>query len=127
MKNQNTRNPKSLGFAIVAVTGFIGLGMAMPSCPGQQAMQQQIDSLQATTNDLSKRLQTIDAQGKTLTSDMSQVKQLLKPMSDAIQAQKTAIDQLDANFKELQAKLAAAAAAKPAPKPAAKAPAKKHR
>ena len=120
MKSSSPNQAALVGTFVVILTAFVGLGMSMPSCPGQQAMQQQIDSIQASNTDLSKRLQTIDSQTKTLNGDMSQVKQLLKPMSDAIQAQKTAIDQLDANFKELQTKLAAAAAAKPAAKSAPK-------
>ena len=112
-------------FIVIVATAFIGLGMSMPSCPGQQAMQQQIEALQTSNTDLNKRVQAMDAQVKALNGDMSQVKQLLKPMSDAIQAQKGAMDQLDANFKEIQAKMTAPAkgkgkraAAKPAVKKA---------
>ena len=98
---------------VLMVAAFFGLGMSMPSCPGQQAMQQQIDTLTQQNADLTRRLMAIDGRLKPVEADMSQVKQLLKPMSDAIQAQKAAMDQLDANIKNIQAKLAA-----PPPKPA---------
>jgi peptidoglycan hydrolase CwlO-like protein len=119
----NSMNKKHL---VLLASAFVGLGMSMPSCPGQQAMQQQIDTLNANNTKLSQQVQALDAQVKTLNSDMSQVKQLLKPMSDAIQAQRTGMDQLDANIKEIQGKMAAMAA-KPAPRAASKPAAKKHR
>jgi septal ring factor EnvC (AmiA/AmiB activator) len=99
-------------FYVILFAAFIGMGMSMPSCPGQQAMQQQIDTLTTQNADLTKRVQGLDSQVKQLNSDMGQVKQLLKPMSDAIQAQKAGMDQLDANMKEIQAKMTAAAASK---------------
>jgi peptidoglycan hydrolase CwlO-like protein len=97
---------------VILVSAFIGMGMSMPSCPGQQAMQQQIDTLTTTNADLAKRVQAMDSQVRSLNSDMSQVKQLLKPMSDAIGAQKAAMDQLDGNLKTLQASMTAKPAAK---------------
>jgi septal ring factor EnvC (AmiA/AmiB activator) len=113
-------------FAVIMVAAFIGMGMSMPSCPGQQALQQQVDTLTTSNAELSKRVQGMDAQVKQLNMDMSQVKQLLKPMSDAIQAQKAGMDQLDSNIKEIQAKMTAPkASAKSAAK--GKPAAKKHR
>jgi septal ring factor EnvC (AmiA/AmiB activator) len=84
---------------------FLGMGISMPSCPGQQAMQQQIDSLQASNTDLSKKVQTLNNQLASLNNDMNQVKQLLPQMTNVIQAQKGALDQLDVQVKEVQAKL----------------------
>lgn len=111
---------------VLVVAAFLGLGMSMPSCPGQQAMQQQIDTLTQQNADLARRLQAIDGRTRPLEEDMSKVKQLLKPMTDAIQAQKAAMDQLNANLKDLQTKFTAAqAAAAAAQKPKTKA--KKHR
>lgn len=98
-------------FYVILIAAFLGMGMSMPSCPGQQAMQQQIDTLTTQNADLTKKLQGADSQIKTLNADMTQVKTLLKPMADAIQAQKTAMDQLNANLTELQAKLTKPAAA----------------
>ena len=97
-------------FYLVLFAAFLGMGMSMPSCPGQQAMQEQIDKLMTQNADLNKRLISMDSQVKALNGDMVQVKTLLKPMSDAIQAQKAAQDQLEANIKEIQAKMTAPAA-----------------
>src|SRR3954451_19950187 len=101
-------------FYIVLFAAFTFMGMSMPSCPGQQAMQQQIDTLTAQNQELNKRTLAFDAQIKALNGDMVQVKTLLKPMADAIQAQKAAMDQLNANFNEIKTKMT------PAPKGGAK-------
>lgn len=94
------KNLRGLAF----IGAFFGLGFAMPSCPGQQALQQQVDTLQNSNQELTKRVQALNNQVTTLTSDMNQVKQLLPQMTNVIQAQKGAIDQLDAAVKELQPK-----------------------
>ena len=115
----NTRKffPAPARFLLLATT-VLATGMSMPSCPGQQAMQQQVDTLTTQNADLTKKLQAMDGQVKALNADMLQVKQLLKPMSDAIQAQRNAMDQLAASMKDMHAKLSA-------PKGKAAAPAKK--
>lgn len=107
-------------FYVVLFAAFIGMGMSMPSCPGQQAMQQQIDTLTAQNAELTKHVQAADAQIKSLNKDMTDVKNLLQPMANAIQAQKASIDQIDANMKEIQAKMTAKPAAKGAAKGAPK-------
>lgn len=106
-------------FYVILLAAFIGMGMSMPSCPGQQAMQQQIDTLTSQNAELVKRFQVMDSQIKMLNKDMGDVKSLLKPIADTVQAQKTSIDQLDANLKEIQSKMTA-------PK-GGKASAKKHK
>jgi septal ring factor EnvC (AmiA/AmiB activator) len=115
------QTPKSLPkFYVVLFAAFVGMGMSMPGCPGQEAMQQQIDTLTTQNTELTKRLQAMDTQLKAVDKDMIDVKTLLKPMADAVQAQKTALDQLDANLKEVQSKLASKGGAKPAGKPVAR-------
>src|SRR5688572_12627092 len=84
----------------------MGLGISMPSCPGQQAMQQQIDSLQTTNMDLSKKVQALTTQVQTLNSDISQVKTLLPQMTNVISGQKGALDKLENDVKTLQSKMA---------------------
>ncbi|MGZ6310516.1 MAG: hypothetical protein ACXWOH_07785 [Bdellovibrionota bacterium] len=93
--------------AIVLTTAFLGMGIAMPSCPGQQAMQQQIDQLTTGQQDHAKRLTTLIAQTKELNTDMGTIKQLLPQMTNVIQQQRTEISNLDAQVKDLQAKFAA--------------------
>lgn len=82
----------------------LGLGLSMPSCPNQQVMQQQMDSLQAANADLVKKIQLLNNQVNSLTSDMNEVKQLLPQMTNVIQAEKGSLEQLSAVVKELQKK-----------------------
>jgi septal ring factor EnvC (AmiA/AmiB activator) len=104
---------------------FLGMGFAMPSCPGQQAMQQQIDALTTTNAALTKKVQELDSQVKTLNTDMNSAKEIFNQLNNAIQAQKTALEQLDTAFKASQAKPAPVAKTKATPKAAAKTPLKK--
>lgn len=83
----------ALGAAVV------GMGISMPSCPGQQAMQQQIDELKTKNAEMTKQLQAHDNQVKTLMGEMSQVKTLLQQISSAVLAQKQALEQIDAAMK----------------------------
>jgi septal ring factor EnvC (AmiA/AmiB activator) len=106
-------------FYVILLAAFLGMGMSMPSCPGQQAMQQQIDTLTQQNAELMKHVQGMDGQVKMLNKDMGDVKSLLKPIADTVQAQKTSIDQLDANLKEIQSKMTASKS-KTKGKPAAK-------
>jgi septal ring factor EnvC (AmiA/AmiB activator) len=84
---------------------FLGLGIAMPSCPGQQAMQQQLDALQNANMDLSKKVQALTTQNHTMSNDINQMKTLLPQMTNVISSQKIALDKLDADLKALQARI----------------------
>ena len=59
---------------ILGLTALLGMGITMPSCPGQQAMQQQIDNLQTANQDLSKKVQLLNTQLNAIANDMNQVK-----------------------------------------------------
>ncbi len=96
--NTQTKKLKWILVPIAAVT----MGVSMPSCPGQQALQQQVDSLQTTNADLSKKVQALSSQVTTLTNDMNQVKQILPQVTGLITSQKTTLDQLDAAVKDMQ-------------------------
>lgn len=87
---------------LVFGAAIIGMGMSLPSCPGQQAMQQQLDTLQTTQAELQKKIQAQEAQIKTITQTQEQEKQLLEQMTGAIQAQRGALEQLNDAVKNLQ-------------------------
>jgi len=89
---------------LIFAASFAGMGVGMPSCPGQQAMQQQIDALQTTNLDTTKKLHTLQTQVTGLSNDMNQVKQLLPQMTNVIQAQKGALDQLDTTVQQMRNK-----------------------
>jgi septal ring factor EnvC (AmiA/AmiB activator) len=86
-------------FLVAVVSAFLAMGISMPSCPGQQAMQQQIDGLNTKNGELTKKMQTMDNQLKGMAGEMGQMKELLAQVSNTVLAQKTAIEQLEAAMK----------------------------
>jgi len=92
---------KNLNWMVMSAA-VLGMGMAMPSCPGQQEMQQKIDSLQTTNTDLSKKIQALTTQVNALNSDMSQVKTLLPQMTNIITGLQTSNTKLTADLDALQ-------------------------
>ncbi len=100
----------------VFVAAFIGMGMSMPGCPDQKAIQSQIDALQVSNADLKNRVQALDQQIRGLSNSANQTQGLLTQMNNVIQTQKQALDALAARVETM---------AKPAPKKAA--PAKRRR
>src|SRR4051812_1310836 len=81
------------------------MGISMPSCPGQQAMQQQIDALQAKQTDLMRQLSQMDNRSKSMAEEFNQAKTLLAQVSNTVLAQRQAIEQMDASIKTLTARL----------------------
>lgn len=90
-------------------SAFIGMGIAMPSCPGQQAMQQQIDADSAKSAENAKNIQTLTGQVKTISDDLAQVKTQLSQVSNTVLAQKASIEQMEATLKAASAHKAAPA------------------
>ena len=116
---------------IVLGCATLGMGLSMPSCPGQQAMQQQIDALEKRVNSETQRVQSLDTQVKQLNGEMAKANQLLSTMGNTVLAQKTEIENLQKSVQEMASRSAAKPAAKAAPAkhaaPAKKLPAKKKR
>ena len=83
---------------------FIFMGFTMPSCPGQEAMQQQIVGLETSKLDLTKKVASLNAQVATLNKDLGEVRQVLVQMSTVIQAQKGALEQMENTLKNLKGK-----------------------
>lgn len=100
----NTKRALS-AFAVTAAM-VLGMAITMPSCPGQQALQQQVDSLTTSNADMTKKLQAVDSQVKRMDGEMGQMKLLLSQMTNVISAQKNALEQLDGAIKEIQSKMA---------------------
>ena len=98
---------KNLKYVILIVAAVCSMGIAMPSCPGQQESQQKIEALQIANNELTQRVRKLQTDLNGLTSDMNQVKQLLPQITNVIQAQRGAIDQLNAAVKDMQKNYAA--------------------
>lgn len=97
---------------LIYATAFAGMGIAMPSCPGQQEMKQQIEALQTSNQELNLQIKKMHKELQSLNSDMGQVKQVLPQMTNVIQAQKGALDQLEAKVNSLATKAASKASSK---------------
>jgi len=87
---------------IVLSLSVLGMGMGMPSCPGQQEAKEKMDALHAANTELSKKVHDLGTQVNTLNQDMQQVKQLLPQMTNVIQAQKGALDELNTAVNEMR-------------------------
>ena len=101
---------------LVFAIAVVGMGISMPSCPGQDAMQKQIDSLTQSNADLKRQVAAMDTTVKSTATDMGQAKQLLEQMTNAIQAQKTSVMNLETSIKDVQTQMTAIQAALPKPK-----------
>lgn len=111
MRLGNGKAWKTLGLGCL---GIFTMGISMPSCPGQQALQQQVDTLQTAQTDATRKIQNLETQVKTLNHELTQVKGLLEQVPTTIQAQREALDSLNKSVEELKK-------AKSAPAPAASA------
>jgi len=92
-------------------TAMLAMGITMPACPGQQAMQQQIDDLTKRDAELNKRLTALENSVRTGMGDVGAMKQSFGPMGQQLQAIGPRLDGLEAGMKDIQAKMAAAASA----------------
>ena len=88
--------------AVVLVAG--GMGISLPQCPGQQAMQQQVDSLITAQGDMTRKLQKIDGDAKAGKQEIDQFKQILQQMKEAMDAQQKAMTELGAKVTALEAR-----------------------
>ena len=107
--------PKNLRWVVLA-GALVTMGVTMPSCPGQQAMQDQIDQLKQSQVELSKRLQNDESQMKQLADTVNQVKTDSQGMGGMVTQMKGDLDALRGTVQAMDAKLAAAA--KPGKAPA---------
>jgi outer membrane murein-binding lipoprotein Lpp len=102
MKNFERLNKQKITlFAMTAAV--VGFGFSMPGCPGP-ALEQQVNQLQTTTTELNKKVVHLTTLTTTLSSHITTIQQLIPQMTNTIQAQKAAIDQLNADIAELRSK-----------------------
>ncbi len=81
------------------------MSVTMPSCPGQQAMQEQIDAQKTTQVELMKRLQTDESQLKQIIEAMNQAKTDTTAMGSTVGQLNTTVEQLKVSVQGLEAKL----------------------
>ncbi len=97
-------------------TSFLMMGLSMPSCPGQQAMQQQLDALKTSEGDFKTRLSGLEGQLKATRDDLEQTKSMVAQLSKTVMDQASAIEKSDEAIKTLQAAQAKPTRAKKAAK-----------
>lgn len=78
--------------------------LSLGGCQDQQTTQQ-LDALKTSNADLVKRVQALEASVKISAGEMTQTKQLLQKFTDALQAQNTALENLNNAVKDVQTRL----------------------
>jgi septal ring factor EnvC (AmiA/AmiB activator) len=110
---KNNRN--KLSSIVIAICALGLMGVSMPGCPGQQAMQAQIDLNTTKAADADRKIQALSNQVASLNKDITDLRGSLA------QVAQTVIDQNDALKKMEEAIQAMSASkAKAAPKAAVK-------
>ena len=95
-------------------SSFLMMGLSMPSCPGQQALQQQVDALKTSETDMKNRLSATEASVKAMKEDLDQSKALVAQLSKTVVDQTSTLEKLDEAVKALSTK-SKPAASKAAP------------
>lgn len=106
---------KKLFLWITLGTAFAGMGISMPSCPGQQAMQQQIDELKTKNSEMANHIRALESQTKNVTAELTQAKVLIEQIGKTVLEQNKVIEEI---------KMAAQAQAAAKQRTAVKAPGK---
>lgn len=98
-------------FRIHTAFALLALSAGLTGCPGDQAVQQQIEASNAKIAELTKQNQALDAQVKAMATEAAQVKQLITQVSQEVLAHKDQIDQLNGAVTQLKSTPAPKAAA----------------
>jgi septal ring factor EnvC (AmiA/AmiB activator) len=91
------------------------MGMNMPSCPGQQAMQKQIDDLSTHMSSVEKTTGNANGKVTNLEKEVTELKNSLGEVAEVLKTHKATIEQLQAQIQDLSAR-ASTSSKKPAPK-----------
>ncbi len=89
--------------ALVATTFPLLLGISMPSCPGQEDLQQKLAASQQEVTQLKARVQQLAQELQLVKDDYIRTKKLVEEIGTTVLAQKTVLEQLDAQTKALNA------------------------
>jgi TolA-binding protein len=93
---------------------FAFMGIAMPNCPGQQAMQTQINDLQTSKQKLDTRVAAVESKSNAVEGFMKKMDEALPNLVTITTQNQEKITALENQIKEIQAKLESMS--KPAPK-----------
>lgn len=104
---------KKLTLGATLGTMFLLMGISVPSCPGQQAMQKQIDDSAAKQAELQKTTSAHSEKVKMLEKEVSDLKTSLGEVAEVLKSHKATIEQVQNQVNEMGSK---GGAKKPAPR-----------
>jgi len=107
---------KKITLGAVLGTTVILMGMNMPSCPGQQAMQKQIDDLTSKMTVVEKGSSGQNGKLTGLEKEVTELKNSLGEVAEVLKTHKATIEQLQAQIQELSTRSAAGSKKAPAKK-----------
>lgn len=104
--------------SVVPVVGssFLLMGLSMPSCPGQQEMQQSVEALKASETEMKVKLTSAENSIKGLKEDVAEMKTMVAQVSNTVLEQKATLEKMDEALKALQSSKGPAAKGKPSGK-----------
>ncbi len=79
----------------LSLSALLAMGATGPSCPGQQALQQQVDQLQTKNQEQARAIQSLEGEVKTLQTDLAQLHLLTTQIGNTVLAQKQALEKFD--------------------------------
>ncbi|MEK6707062.1 MAG: hypothetical protein AABZ06_14890 [Bdellovibrionota bacterium] len=90
---------KKIKWLFVALCSLMALGIAMPSCPGQKAVQTQIETLEKNQADLIKKVGSLESQLKAAAMENAKTKEILSQLGSSLQLQEASLRQLESTVK----------------------------
>jgi len=75
------------------------MGINMPSCPGQEALQQSVDSLRTAQTEMKAKVSMNDAALKALKEEVAQLNTKLADVTTTVLAQKAALEEMTKAMK----------------------------
>lgn len=106
-------NRKSFKTTIIITVAVFAMGAGLPGCPGNKAVEEQVEQLQTKNADAIKKIGSIENQLKMMTAETAQLKQQMPQALEQLNVLKGRLDQLEAQVREMASKKVAPAKAKP--------------
>lgn len=86
---------------VVLGTACLGLGISVPQCPAEKAMQQQIESLEKKDASNNQRIQMMDSQVKAMAKEVADTKAKMEGMAGMLATQQQAVDSINQSLKAM--------------------------
>ncbi|NDD92311.1 hypothetical protein EBZ37_09525 [bacterium] len=90
---------KKMSFAPIVGASFLLMGLSMPSCPGQQALQQQVDALKTADSEIRSLITAQDSQIKGLKEENERAKAMVSQLVATVTEQSKKLDELTEKVK----------------------------